>query len=445
MFFSRVNGKCRLIIIGILLVLASTAAADKIFWGDGNWGSTNYIKSCDIDGSNITTLRTMDNGFYGALDVSIDPVNSVVYWVAPWGIIDKCNFDGTGYQRLTQISSGWIDFVSYDGVNSKLFIYNSNIYDEIATVSLTGSNYTIIVDEHVQCFDIDPVNNKLYYVTLWEYLPPYANQAGRVWSSNLDGSDASIIYEYNTNEWPEALVLHHAQQKVYWKTIRDNFMKINVDGSNAEHIFISHDFYCTGMEIDEKRGHFYWIDNNARKMQKADLDGSNVVDVLTNLGEDPYGIDLYIEGTPDECTAAEEVFVDVPYYGSTVGATGSDITSCAYNDYADMWLYFEPVQAGSYYISLCQSSFDTTLSVFADCASSEIVCDDDGCGFQSVLELKTNAGQRYYIRIAGYDGNVGDYTLTITPATNLKADINYDGVVDFKDFADLASEWLVEE
>ena len=79
MFFNHINRGYRIIIVGILLVSASTDAADKIFWGDGNWGSTNYIKSCDIDGSNVTTLRTMDNGFYGALDVSVDPVNSVVY------------------------------------------------------------------------------------------------------------------------------------------------------------------------------------------------------------------------------------------------------------------------------------------------------------------------------------------------------------------------------
>jgi beta propeller repeat protein len=150
--------------------------------------------------------------------------------------------------------------------------------------------------------------------------------------------------------------------------------------------------------------------------------------------------------SPDECLWPEVVSKGVPYYGSTAGMTGTTVSSCAYNDVKDIWHSFTPTASGDYTISLCGSSFDTTLSVFDGCKGAEIACNDDSCGYQSLLTFKAKAGKTYLIRVAGYDEDVGNYVLNLTgPAECVNrpsADLNGDCKVDFQDMAVLASQWL---
>jgi hypothetical protein len=116
----------------------------------------------------------------------------------------------------------------------------------------------------------------------------------------------------------------------------------------------------------------------------------------------------------DECLSAIVVTAGVPYSDTTVGATGSYWSSCAFNDTLDVWHRFTPTTTGQILISLCGSSFDTTLSVFDGCGGTELACNDDSCGLQSELMVGLTGGQPYYIRVAGYDGDTGSYTLTVT-------------------------------
>jgi hypothetical protein len=131
----------------------------------------------------------------------------------------------------------------------------------------------------------------------------------------------------------------------------------------------------------------------------------------------------------DDCSSAASVSAGViPFYSG--GATGSDISSCTGNDSLDVWFaYNVPVGIDSVLIYTCGSSFDTGLSLWADCSgSSEIACNDDAtpaggstCGgstFQSYILLTDSvldglAGSTVYIRIAGFSGTSGCGDLNI--------------------------------
>jgi len=156
---------------------------------------------------------------------------------------------------------------------------------------------------------------------------------------------------------------------------------------------------------------------------------------------DIYALKLGSEG--DFFRYAIGVSAGQCYEGSTSGATGMDVTDDGYKDYADIWHLFVPDEDGLYRVSLCDSDFDTTLSVF-DMYQVEIEFNDNFCGLQSSLILRAKAGERYYIRVAGYDGDRGDYKLNIVGGIGplSRHDSNYDGVIDFFDFADFAEDWL---
>jgi len=119
----------------------------------------------------------------------------------------------------------------------------------------------------------------------------------------------------------------------------------------------------------------------------------------------------------DDCSGAIALTAGVPYDGTTVGATGSSWSTCGFLDTIDVWHRFTPATTGAILVSLCGSSFDTTLAIFDGCLGAELACNDDSCGLQSELTVTMTGGQEYYIRVAGYDSDAGNYSLFVTEAS----------------------------
>jgi hypothetical protein len=129
----------------------------------------------------------------------------------------------------------------------------------------------------------------------------------------------------------------------------------------------------------------------------------------------------------------------IPYYGSTVGATGTDITSCTYQDTKDVWHSFVPSNSGQYMFDLYGSNYDSALAVFDGCGGGELACNDYYyTSFVSRLLVDLNANQTYYVRVAGYNNGSGNYVLTATMA----ADVNNNTIVGPGDLGLLSADWL---
>jgi len=117
----------------------------------------------------------------------------------------------------------------------------------------------------------------------------------------------------------------------------------------------------------------------------------------------------------DECVNAICVSDGVPVNGTTIGATGTDITSCGFGDTADVWYSYTPAVSSSVTISLCGSSYDTTLAIFSACGGTELACNDDSsCGLSSQITMSLAAGTTYLIRVSGFGGQKGDFVITVT-------------------------------
>jgi subtilisin-like proprotein convertase family protein len=119
----------------------------------------------------------------------------------------------------------------------------------------------------------------------------------------------------------------------------------------------------------------------------------------------------------DDCANAI-VIGDGVHPFSTVGATGTDITSCAFNDSAGIWYEYVATCDGLATATTCDDAdYDTVLSVWDACGGNEIGCNDDGTGctgFTSTLSFPVSAGTSYWVRVAGYNGATGTGNLTIS-------------------------------
>ena len=129
-------------------------------------------------------------------------------------------------------------------------------------------------------------------------------------------------------------------------------------------------------------------------------------------------------------------------------------STCGYDDYYDVWFVYEPQVGGTVTIQT-DADFDTTLAVYnSRMAKSEeyfpieLACNDDYCSANtnSRVVMDVVKGKTYYIRLAGFDGQMGNYSILVSQGgegEGYRSDLNGDGVVDWLDFAVFSSEWLM--
>ncbi|HRX84855.1 MAG TPA: PQQ-dependent sugar dehydrogenase, partial [Phycisphaerae bacterium] len=173
-------------------------------------------------------------------------------------------------------------------------------------------------------------------------------------------------------------------------------------------------------------GKLYRIEN-ADAISAASVCGNNVIeygeqcdDGNTSFGD---GCDercqLETAGM-DVCGGAALLCPGTSVMGSTVGAVSDGSATCG--DAAGSpahWYEYRPVGDGAATFQTCGSDFDTVVSVHTSCpggVGTELACSDDGCsddtaGSRAVVAV--HAGQSYWVRVAGYDGAVGTYTLSV--------------------------------
>ncbi len=119
---------------------------------------------------------------------------------------------------------------------------------------------------------------------------------------------------------------------------------------------------------------------------------------------------------PDNCQDTMPIG-DGIHTGSTATATNDGAATCGNSSTSpDVWYRYDPLEDCLLRASTCDATFDTVLSIHADCPGTglnEMVCDNDGCGIGSFVEAEVIAGGSYYIRVAGFEGAAGPFDLTI--------------------------------
>ncbi len=89
---------------------------------------------------------------------------------------------------------------------------------------------------------------------------------------------------------------------------------------------------------------------------------------------------------------------------SFAGTEGS--ASCGFNGdpgSKDVWFTLTASRDGQLQAITCDgTTFDTIVSIYDGCNGTEIGCNDDACGVQSIATANVTAGNTYIVRVAGY-------------------------------------------
>ena len=104
--------------------------------------------------------------------------------------------------------------------------------------------------------------------------------------------------------------------------------------------------------------------------------------------------------------------------GDTTTANKEGSTSCGNSSTSpDVWYRYTPATDGAVKLETCGSPFDTVLSVHDGCpgtAANESACNDDSCFRESRITIPVFADETYVIRVSGFGGERGSFSLTVT-------------------------------
>src|ERR1051326_2168545 len=135
---------------------------------------------------------------------------------------------------------------------------------------------------------------------------------------------------------------------------------------------------------------------------------------------------VYAQPANNACANAITI-TDGSVNGTTVGATNDGAGTCgASNASPDVWYrYVAPIN-GTLSVQTCNgTTYDSVIGIWTGCPSGggqEIACNDDSCGLQSYTETTATAGTTYYIRVSGFSGSTGPFTLTVATGTQPASD-----------------------
>ena len=405
-----------------------------IYWSVWSRAGSGKIQRANLNGTNLQDLVT---GLTWARDVALDITGNKMYWVdANTRKVQRANLDGTNVEDLVR-TQGSPYGVAVDTTNRKIY-WSTWRPGKIRRANLDGSNVEDFVTGLSEPEDIalDLSAGKIYWTD---------TVTNKIQRANLDGSNVEDLVTVGLSH-PLGMALDVAGGKMYWTNTsfwsgpwpgHDKIQRANLDGTNVEDLVTTGLTTAHGIALDVSADKMYWA--NAGKIQRANLDGSNVEDVITNVGA--LGIALGIRQTTGGLRFTPDTITDQTFtVGTPVSLTlptatgGTPPYTYTLTPILPAGLSFDPIANGPGSIggtptaALLPTLFTYTVTDAIGASASltftitvELNLDVNGDGKVDVLDLVWVAVS-YQMQ-----GN------------GLPADVNADGVVNVQDLVAVAN------
>ena len=259
------------------------------------------------------------DGDTASLSFTIAVRHPMVFWTDfDSGKIQRANLDGTDVQDvLTTDASAEPHGIAIDVTGNKIYWTEHNTR-KIRRANLDGSGAEDLMttDSSPRAIAIDLAGGKMYV------------SAGDLVRGNLDGTGAEILSEEASQ--PNQIALDVAGGKIYWvDSDRDMVLRADLDGSNVEELVVTGGDGDNpyGIALDIAGGKMYWNLRGGSKIQRGNLDGSDEEDLLSR---------------DDGLTHPQEMVLDVAdgkiYWAERARIRRANIDGTSVEDIIDMGL-----------------------------------------------------------------------------------------------------------
>ena len=229
--------------------IAVDAAAGKVYWTEQTGKTSGRIRSADLNGSNPRVVKELKSVPMG---IALDAANGRVYITNSWGKVQSLDMDGGNFRP--------------------------NL--------ITGLDAPTGVA-------VDAAAGKVYWIE------QTGDRSGRIQSANVDGTGIQVVRALTSV--PMGIALDAANGRVYITNSWGKVQSIGVDGGDFRPNLITGLDAPTGVAVDAAAGKVYWTARG--KIQRANLDGKNLQDVVTGVGVS-MGIALNVSAGGNAVAAA---------------------------------------------------------------------------------------------------------------------------------------------
>ena len=203
---------------------------------------------------------------------------------------------GAYFVGLAIIAIAWLALSGQAIAQSKMY-WTDSLNDTIQRANLDGTDVEELFTKRFSFpsgLALDVAGGKMYFTV-----------ADGIQRANLDGSGVEDLVAKQLSSGPNELALDVAGSKMYWTDVGflnnegsrvAKIQRANLDGSAVEDLVTAGLDNPLAIVLDVAGGKMYWTDIGPDKIQRANLDGSGIEDLVTTGLGDPYGLALDIEG-----------------------------------------------------------------------------------------------------------------------------------------------------
>ena len=252
--------------------------AGKMYWADA---STKKIHRANLDGSTVEDLITVSGNPGG---IALDLAEGKIYWIenAP-DKIRRANLDGTSVQDLITTGLNGTDRIALDLTVGKMY-WTRLGPGMIQRANLDGSSVENLITTGIEPNGIalDVAAGKIYWTD---------DTNNKIQRANLDGSSIENLVTTGLDK-PDAITLDPFRGKIYWTDWgTKKIQRANLDGSSIKDMVTTGLTFPYGIALDPAAGKMYWTDASfPQRVQRA-----GYIEILvTGLGSvgEPTGIAL---------------------------------------------------------------------------------------------------------------------------------------------------------
>ena len=279
--------------------LALDLAAGKIYWTD--YG-TDKIQRADLDGSNVEDLVT--TGLRIAKGLALDVAAGKIYWAdTGTGKVQRANLDGSEVEDVVTRPGGTpaslalaSPIASLSPNLAAVTLHRSGTWRRfeirstepvLVVANPTGTPARVLVATSGGATSDCPAQPE-DTVTRYDGQDVYlaACEPGEATVELRRASDHGVLEVYT-------LTIPY-RSRMYWTNAgsRDRIQRADIDGSNLENLVTTGLSQPIDLALDVVGGKMYWADHGTDKIQRANLDGSRIEDIITSGLRYPVGLAL---------------------------------------------------------------------------------------------------------------------------------------------------------
>ncbi|MDE0468640.1 MAG: leucine-rich repeat domain-containing protein [Candidatus Poribacteria bacterium] len=426
-------------------VLTVDRAGEKLYWGERS-KSGGVIKRADFDGTNVEALVTLSNVPRG---IVIDSAANKLYWTNSDLQIQTATLDGEDVSTVIQLEKDILEETkkscSAGGFFWLLIIpisYGGGCDTETVHVNLTSPTDIAL----------NAADGRLYWTEF----------SGRIRRVNVDGTGLGTLLSDIGS--PYGITV--AGDKIYWaEEVDENSGKIqraNLNGTNVETLATVQGL-PTGISIDTAADKIYWA-NSLGGIQRTDLNGGEVEVVVSGISS-PGDFVLVPGAQPTIPTTPETPATT----GATVSISPASVASSTVGEQLELGLNITDGKAVAGYQATVQ--FDTTALRYVSGANGDylpagaffvepkvegnlvklnaasLAGESNGDGTLTTLTFEVVAAKAFTLTLSDVllTNSTGEAFVPtvenaeITESTQLKGDINGDGIINIQDLVLTAS------